>query len=125
IHLWDATTGEKQRTLAGPGGGVCALDISSDGGKIVGGYDTGKVKIWDTSTGLGLITFAYDNRLLSAAISPDGKSLAAGYSDSTLKVWDLQTGQSLFSEKFPESAGVTGVHFDTQGYLYTWDREEM
>jgi WD40 repeat protein/beta-lactamase regulating signal transducer with metallopeptidase domain len=125
IHIWEATTGERLRSLAGPGGGVCALDISSDGAKIVGGYDTGTVKIWNTATGQALVTFAYDNRLLSAAISPDGKSLAAGYLDATLKVWDLQTQQSLFTEKIPESEGITGVHFDTQGYLYTWAREEI
>jgi WD40 repeat protein len=131
IHIWDATTGEKLRSLAGPGGGVCALDISSDGAKVVGGYDAGNVKVWETSTGHGIAAFSYTseeetipNMLFSVAISPDGKRIAAGYSDATLKVWDLQTRQSLFSAKNPKSEGVTGLHFDTQGYLYTWDREE-
>ncbi len=124
IHIWDATTGEQLRSMAGPGGRVCALDISSDGAKILSGYENGMVKVWNPSTGQGPLTFAYDNRLLSAAITPDGKSIAAGYSDATLKVWDLETQHSLLSRKIPESEGITGVHFDRNNTLYTWDGEE-
>lgn len=124
IHIWDAATGEKQRTLTSPGGSVCALDITSDGTKILGGYDKGTVKVWDAATSEALVTLAYDNRLLAAAISPNGKNIAAGYLDGTAKVWDLQTRQSRLSKKLSGSEGVTSAHFDTNGTFYTWDREE-
>lgn len=117
-------TGEKRRTLHGLGGGVCALDISSDGVNLLAGYDSGKVKVWNASTGEGVMTFAYDKRLLCAAISPDGKSVAAGYLDATLKVWDMQTQHSLFSRKTSVSDGITVTRFDKQNTLYTWGHEE-
>ena len=124
IHLWDATTGEQLRTLVGPGGGVCALDVSSDGATLLGGYENGEVKLWNLSTGQGLVSFFYDNRLLSAALSPDGKNMAAGYFDATVKVWDVATRQSVLARKIPASEGITGMHFDRNNTLYTWDREE-
>lgn len=125
IHLWDATTGEQLHTLDGTGGGVCALDVSSDGAKLLGGYENGKVKVWNTGTRQDLVTFAYDNRLLCAAISPDGNNIAAGYADAMLKVWDLPTQHaSFFSKKLTKSEGITGMHFDRNNTLYTWDREQ-
>ena len=131
VYTWDAADGKQLHTLSGSGGSVCALDIASDGVNLLTGYDSGKVKVWNASTGEGIVTFAYDNRLLSAAISPDGKSVAAGYRDATLKVWDTQTQRALLSRKISASDGVTALRhgiatarFDRQNTLFTWDREE-
>lgn len=125
IHIWDTATGNRLATIIRYRvGAVRALDISADGTKIGCGYENGAVCVWAASSGKKLAEFDYNNRLLSVAIANDGKLIAAGYTDATLKAWDIQTQQSVFSTKNPQSEGVTGLHFDTQGYLYTFDREE-
>lgn len=125
IHTWSAASGEKLQTLVGPGAGVCALDCSQEGTKLVAGYESGTIIIWNPVTGKNMGTDSGGNRLLSVAISPDGTTAAAGYSSGYFVVWDVLTRERLFAEETPQRTAVTGLHFDIQGYLYTWHSADV
>ena len=79
-------------TLRGHIREVYAVAFSpNDGGRWIasGGEDCG-VKIWDSRTGVEVLTFRGHAGLISSlAFSPDGKRLYSGSRDTTVKVWDL------------------------------------
>ncbi|OCK96077.1 putative G-protein beta WD 40 repeat-containing protein [Cenococcum geophilum 1.58] len=93
IKLWDATTGDLQKTLAGDSGSVQAVAFSPDGKQIASGSDDRTIKLWDATTGDLQKTFAgHSGWVHAVAFSPDGKQIASGSSDGTIKLWDAMTG---------------------------------
>lgn len=100
VKVWDAASGKLIRSLEGhakltPQGHVTALyavTVSPDGKYIASGDRHGEVRVWETETGKGVMTFqvptlyTYDPRqrkrsiggIRTLAFSPDGNLLAAG-----------------------------------------------
>ena len=91
IKLWDATTGNLQKTF---GRGGRAVKFSPDGKQIASGSYRG-VELWDAATGDLLKTLAgqTDSGSVNAiAFSPDGKQIASA-SGNGLNLWDSTTGR--------------------------------
>ena len=84
IKIWNARTGELEKTLASIDNRINhAVAWSPDGSKIVAcleGYDTSRTPIWNSTTGKVVQTIAWYGT--SLAFSPDGGQLAivTGYS---------------------------------------------
>jgi hypothetical protein len=91
-QLWDATTGQKLRTLTGAPP-LYALTFSPDGKWLAGaGADKDqKVHVWEVNSGLEVRCFAGHNGggVLSVAFAPDGRTLASGGGDSSVLLWDM------------------------------------
>ena len=51
VKLWDATTGDLQKTLAGHSGTVNAVAFSLDGRQIATGSNDETINLWDATTG--------------------------------------------------------------------------
>jgi WD40 repeat protein len=129
--LWDAATGKKLHTFAGPMGRVA---FSPDGKRLLTGTNDGIVGVWDAATGEKLRTLeGLGGAVQSIAFSPDGKRIlgCCAVTDAIL-VWDAATGREL--RRFPATAGwlwggaasADGKHLltrDAEGRAFLWDVE--
>ena len=96
VKVWDLTSGQELRTLAGHTDGVSSVAVSADGRLALSGSDDRTVKVWDLTSGQELRTLAgHAGWVKSVAVSADGRLALSGSSDSTVKVWDLTSGQEL------------------------------
>lgn len=114
INLWDVATGNLMHTLTGHSFGITAVafvpqpDTSSPGSEteaettegpmlVSADYDGG-IKLWRSTSGQLVRTFAADRYpIFALAVSPDGKVLVAGNGNGTIKSWKLPSGRYLTS----------------------------
>jgi WD domain, G-beta repeat/WD40-like Beta Propeller Repeat len=89
VHLWDAATGQRLRSLAGLAGYVMGPTFSPDGRSLAaGGWK--RLKVWETATGRERCDFTgYEGDAHVLAFTPDGKALASAGGEGTILVWDL------------------------------------
>ena len=90
IRIWDANTGEHQRTMEGHTGGVSSIAFSPDGLTLASGSWDDTVSLWHSYTGEHLRTLeGHSESVNSIAFSPDGLTLASGSYDGTVLLWEL------------------------------------
>ncbi|HEV3383930.1 MAG TPA: sigma-70 family RNA polymerase sigma factor [Gemmata sp.] len=88
VSTWDAATGRKLLDLSGHKW-IESLTYSPDGSLLATGSQDGIARLWDTTTGKELHSFAAkDGNVHALAFTPDGKLLVTG-GDKALHVWDL------------------------------------
>ena len=115
VRIWDATTGEELKALAGHLARVSSVTFSPDGARILSGSYDNSVRLWDISTGEELRTFnGHSDRVFSVAMTPDGTRIVSGSADSMVKVWDAGTGAELRTLK-GHAAWVKGVAISPDG----------
>lgn len=95
LWSWDATFGAlRWRLPEGPM--VNAIQISSDGSRLVAADAAGRVRLLDSGTGQTLRAWSEPaGWARSAAFSPDGASVAAAFDDGSAVRWDVETGREL------------------------------
>lgn len=88
IAVFDATTGQKIKSLEAHIGEVFDAIFSPDGTRIFTCGRDERIRIWDADTLEHLVALrGHTDYVWSVAISPDGKSLASGSGDSTVRLW--------------------------------------
>jgi len=93
---------------------VWAVDYSPDGSRLATASYDGTAKVWDTLTGLELLTLKTGSSD-DIAFSPDGTQLAtASIEDNGAKIWDASTGMLLITFS-GHTGGVSRVAFDPDG----------
>ncbi|KIM97029.1 hypothetical protein OIDMADRAFT_105875 [Oidiodendron maius Zn] len=93
IKLWDATTGDLQKTLTGHSNSVFAIAFSPDGRQIASGSHDRTIKLWDATTGNFQKTLTgHLGSVLAIVFSPDSRQIASGSRDPMIKLWDATTG---------------------------------
>jgi WD40 repeat protein/tRNA A-37 threonylcarbamoyl transferase component Bud32 len=91
-----------------------ALAINEDGSRLVSASWSGAVKMWDTTTGIGLWTMPVETgRNLVLALSPDGKTLATTTA-RLVRLHDASTSRVINSLPGMEGA-VHSLAFDPAG----------
>ncbi len=75
-----------------------ALACSPDGTRLASGGFSGRVRIWQVSTGRPVRSlWGQQGYIRALSWSPDGKLLASGGWDGTVQVWDVSSGRKLAS----------------------------
>ncbi len=105
VHLRDAATGKKVRTISPPNPGARTLTYwllwAPDGKTLAVATADGKgIHLLDPAAGTVTRTLAHQHVVYAAAFSPDGKRLAAGGYDSEGgtyfgRIWEVATGKEL------------------------------
>ncbi|MEO0841190.1 MAG: WD40 repeat domain-containing protein, partial [Cyanobacteria bacterium J06643_5] len=96
IKLWDAQTGENNRTLKGHNNKVSSISFSRDNKLLASASYDKTVKIWNLETGKVKYTFdGHTAKVESVSFSPNGKIVASGSADKTIKLWDVITGKEI------------------------------
>lgn len=122
IKIWDARTGNEQRTLRAQGAGgdtVYSLAFAPNGQTLAGGYYGGAVRLWNVRTGAQTRTLpgpARGGDVGLVAFSPDGQTLAsavrsAGQNDPTIFLWNARTGAPRQTLRGGHAADVASLAF--------------
>lgn len=129
IIIWDATTGNKKRSITGYDIDIVAF--SPDGKMLAlssGGMDA-PIALLDVATGDKIKTFTRTSNfsVKSIAFSPDGKLLAAGAWSGDIMLWDVKTG-NMIKRLNGHTYSVNSITFSPDGKLLAsggWGSEQI
>lgn len=95
--IWDRTSGERLQTLGAP---IMVNDVvcSADGRLVLVGTTTGRLHLYDATSGRQLREFARQSvSVNSTKFTPDSRFALCGLSDGTVALFDVATGDQLAS----------------------------
>jgi WD40 repeat protein len=117
IRVWDRTTGDEVRSLAGHGGGTANVEFSPDGRRILStrGAPRPAAQLWDAQSGRLEREFTWDTGWPTwATFSPDGTRIATAAQNPTILVWDVASGTRVRALTGQQGI-VTTVAFSPDG----------
>ncbi|MEI7684002.1 MAG: serine/threonine-protein kinase [Planctomycetota bacterium] len=134
IRIFDPSTGQEVRRLAGHSSAVRCLAFSPDDRWLFSGSDDKTLRVWDLQLGREVQRLArHGGAVTCLAVSGDGDSIFTGSRDQTLLRWDLRSGQPV--QTWNATGGpilgialtanrIATAHFDTCVRLWNIDRVE-
>jgi len=94
ICVWNTTSREIIRMLAGHLGEAYALTVSLDGKQVVSASCDTTVQIWDFDSGTSIRTLSgHTAPAVCVAVSRDGECIVSGGRDSVVRVWNPSNGE--------------------------------
>ncbi len=114
-HLWDAEKGKLLMSFS-PQSAVASVQFSKEGDRIVTGSWDNAARVWNSTTGEGLVKLSgVHTRFINASVfSPDGTQVLTASDDGTARLWSATEGKLLKS--FEGHKGrVTDVAFSSDG----------
>lgn len=132
VILWDASNGERRRTLSRHSDLVLCVTFNPNNGmQLASGSRDKTIILWDVETGKPIRTlrgwlFFDPNELInSVAFSPDGKTIASGSWDNKVILWNATNGRQKCTFN-GHSDWVYSVAFSPDGKtLASGSRDEL
>lgn len=116
LRLWDATTGQQQRSVKA-GGEAYGLSFSPDGRSVVGAIGIEPVvNVWDANTlqRRHVLRVGHTDAIQDVTFTPDGRRIVTASWDGTAKIWDLARGRQRATLRGHRGA-VLGVAISPDG----------
>ncbi|XHF98690.1 hypothetical protein AWENTII_002232 [Aspergillus wentii] len=135
IKIWDAATGDLQRTITTYSDPAYAMAFSQDSKQIISGSYNGVIRLWDTITGnlQRTLPAGHLSRVNAFAFLPDSKHItSAGTFGQTFKIWDTAIGNQkkilagcsnkVYAMAFsPDSEQIASSASADNGTIKLWD----
>jgi len=113
VHRWDLSNGKAADPLAHEAA-TRAVDISSDGQRIVTGTESGEVRVWDAATGIVMERFAQHGKSADAvAFLGPTPAVVSGGADGAVWRCPLAATMAVAAHE----GGATAVRFSPDGNL--------
>lgn len=97
---------------------MAALAYSSDGQYIVTGGDDGKVKVWNTNSGLCFVTFTeHTSSVTNVTFTSSGFVIVSASLDGTVRAFDLHRYRNFRTFTSPRPAQFSSLAVDVSGEL--------
>lgn len=92
VYIWDVALRRELIPPLGDVSGARSVAFSRNGKLLVAGGWNGKIRIWETATWSGIMTFDAGGTVERVAFSPNGRWLVAGSAGAeVVKLWNLET----------------------------------
>jgi len=118
-----AQSQELIRTFSGHTHFVNTCAFSPDGRRMISGSTDKTVRVWETETGLEIITLSQHSEAVNTCrFSPDGKLFASASDDNTIILWDAKTYEKRYVLKGHFSPDKKQIIVDGQS-LKLWEQE--
>jgi WD40 repeat protein len=117
LHIWDVTTGQRRKTLPGPGKELRAVAVSPDGLQIAALAEDGNLSITEAATGRPVSSVRLAAPRFwggTLAYSPDGRRLAVLAEGPKVAFWDTRTHQ-LTTPLIGHTGRINSVAFSRDG----------
>lgn len=96
IGVWNSGDQDFSFILDSNGYRFMSADWSPDGSRLASVDHSGRLKVWDASTGTNTLTLkASAPALFCISWSPDGRSIVTGGSDGHIRIWDASPAYQL------------------------------
>ena len=90
VRVYDASSGQLIRSLAGHSGDVGALAFSPDSVLLASGSSDKTIKLWNVADGRLARTWSgHTDEVASLAFYPDGGEIVSGSIDRTIRIWGI------------------------------------
>src|SRR5262249_11572702 len=114
VHFWDVRSG-RETLCINPQERSRKIALSPDGRLLATSGDTGKVRLWDTTTGQARGQWdGHKGRVKALSFSPDSLRLVTGGQDRTVVVWEIVSGRRLREYRGHEK-GIVAALFCPDG----------
>jgi WD40 repeat protein len=103
---------------------VNGIALNADGTRIASAGEDRTVRIWDTNTGVNLMTLrGHEQDVWTVSFSPDGKRIVSAGTDQTIRVWDTDSGKEVMTLRGHE--GGVGAVFSPDGKFIVSGSEDQ
>lgn len=115
VIIWNAATGQAERTLIGHTSGVDAVAWSPDSATLASASLGSRIRLWDAQSGeQRAMLEGHTLGVRDICWSPDGQFLASASHDLTIRIWDVASRRTVAALE-GHQAPLTSVDWSPDG----------